>query len=168
MRGVVHQLNAKSEHPGERGIPKHAIEEATLSAGGVVGDFNRDRHEEHHDDPAKAILLLPLETIEQLDREGWPVRPGDLGENLTTEGIPYAALAPGTRWTVGAVEIEVSARCDPCTVLYGLPYVGTARGPEFLKTLIGRRGWYARVVRPGRVRVGDPIAPAAADAPGDR
>jgi MOSC domain-containing protein YiiM len=41
-----------------------------------------------------AILLIPLETIEELQGEGWPIKPGDIGENFTTEGIPYSSFAP--------------------------------------------------------------------------
>ncbi len=124
---------------------------------GVEGDFNRFRHEERRDDGDMAILLMPRETLTELNGEGWPVRPGDLGENITTEGIPYGKFRPGERIAVGEVELEVSKACDPCDNLYLLPYVGAARGPEFLKTMLGRRGWYARVLREGRVRVGDSI-----------
>jgi MOSC domain-containing protein YiiM len=66
---------------------------------------------------------------------------------------------PGARVRAGAVELEISKRCDPCVVLYGLPYVGQERGPGFMRTLRGRRGWFARVVRGGVVRVGMEIGP---------
>jgi hypothetical protein len=32
-------------------------------------------------------------------------------------------------------------------------YVGEARGPEFIRTLHGRRGWYARVIQEGTVEL---------------
>lgn len=51
----------------------------------------------------------------------------------------------------------ITRPCDPCSNLYLLPYVGERRGPEFMKTMLQRRGWYARVLTPGRVRRGDPI-----------
>ena len=62
----------------------------------------------------------------------------------------------------GGVELEISKRCDPCVVLYGLPYVGQERGPGFVRTLRGRRGWFARVTRGGMVRVGMEIGPVTA------
>lgn len=124
-----------------------------------MGDFNRYRHEEKHDDPGMAVLIVPFETIEALDREGWPVRPGDLGENITSEGIAYDSFAPGSRFRVGRAVVEVTKACDPCTNLFLLPYVGEVRGPEFLKTMVGRRGWYARVLESGMVRTGDAIDP---------
>ncbi len=156
--GRVVSLHVKAEVPGEHGLPKPEVPSVRFTAEGAVGDFNRFRHEERHDDPRMAILLFPIETIEELNREGWPVRPGDVGENVTTAGIPYAAFAVGSRWRMGEAHVEISKPCDPCDNLFLLPYVGRERGPEFLRTMLGRRGWYGRVVGEGPVRTGDPIA----------
>jgi MOSC domain-containing protein YiiM len=155
--GRVRQVNRKSEVPGEHGLPKIPVPSARFTVRGVDGDFNRFRHEEKHDDPAMAVLIMPLEMIEELGREGWPVRPGDLGENVTSEGIAYDAFAPGRRFWIGDAHVEISKPCTPCDNLYLLPYVGPERGPDFLRTTLGRRGWYARVLREGTVRPGDPI-----------
>jgi len=155
--GRVLQLNRKPHVPGQHGLPKVPTSHVRITTAGIEGDFNLFRHEEKHDDPDMAILILPRETIEQLNREGWPVRPGDLGENVTTEGLPYDAFAPGRRVRIGESLLEISKPCTPCDNLYLLPYVGTRRGPDFLKTTLDRRGWYARVVREGAVRTGDPI-----------
>lgn len=159
--GRVFELHRKPEVPGQHGLPKPSIPEAFVARSGVSGDFNRYRHEEKQDDPGMALLILPRETLADLEREGWPVRTGDLGENITTEGIPYDAFVPGRRYRAGEVVFEVSKACTPCDNLYLLPYVGPARGPEFLKVMLGRRGWYARVVREGKVRVGDPVEAVA-------
>ncbi|MCI4334140.1 MAG: MOSC domain-containing protein [Thermoplasmata archaeon] len=147
----------KSERPGERGLPKSSVEEVELEAGGVRGDFNRYRHELLADEPTSAVLVMPLEMLETLRAEGWPVAPGDLGENLTSSGVPYEELQPGVVLAMGSAAAQITRPCDPCRQLYGLPYVGKDRGPEFVRTLLGRRGWYARVLRPGRVRRGDAI-----------
>ena len=150
-------MNRKSEVPGQRGLPKVPVPEAFVTVRGVEGDFNRYRHEEKDDEPAMALLLVPIETIEQFGREGWPVRPGDLGENITTEEVPYDAFAPGRRFWIGAVRVEITKACTPCDNLYQLPYVGRERGPAFVRAALGRRGWYARVLSEGTVRAGDPI-----------
>ena len=157
LEGRVYDLHRKPEVSGERGLPKPSVREAFVSFGGIAGDFNRYRHDEKKDDPAMALLIMPRETLAELEREGWPVRSGDLGENITTEGIPYPEFAPGRRFRAGAMEFEVSKACTPCDNLYRLPYVGAARGPEFLKVMLDRRGWYARVVREGWVHAGDLI-----------
>ncbi len=100
---------------------------------------------------------MPVETIRSLNAEGWPIHEGDLGENITTEGIPYKEFHPGDKFRVGGATLEVSKPCDPCTNLYLLPYVGETKGPGFLKTMLHRRGWYASVAREGRIHTGDAI-----------
>lgn len=158
-KGRVSELHRKAEVTGEHGLPKPRVAEAFATARGLDGDFNRYRHEKKGDDPGMALLFIPRETLEEIAREGWPVRPGDLGENVTTEGIPYDAFVPGHRFRIGTVVVEISKACTPCDNLFLLPYVGPARGPEFLKVMLGRRGWYARVLAEGWLRVGDPIEP---------
>ena len=162
--GRVLQLNRKSQVPGERGLPKRSVPEVEVRTGGIVGDYNVYRHDEARDDPAMAVLIVPKETLDELDREGWPVRPGDLGENVTTQGIAYDEFAPGRRFRVGEALLEISKPCTPCDNLYLLPYVGPERGPEFLRVTLDRRGWYARVLTTGRIRVADPIEPVDAPA----
>ena len=157
VQGRVHRIHRKPEVPTEHGLPKPAVPEARLTHRGVEGDFNRYRHEEKHDDPDMALLIIPLETLHELNEEGWPVQPGDLGENLTTQGISIDAFVPGRRFRIGETVVEVSKECTPCTNLYLLPYVGAARGPAFLQATLGRRGWYARVLQDGLVCAQDPV-----------
>ncbi len=130
---------------------------AFVSLGGVKGDYNVYRQEEGRGDPDSALLVFPLETIRELNSEGWPVRPGDLGENITTEGIPYSGFAVGKKFRAKGVTFQVSRACDPCDNLFLLPYVGKSKGPEFMKVLLGRRGWYARVLSEGWVHTGDSL-----------
>ena len=163
--GRVLQVYLKGAIPDERGLPKHPVAEATITRSGVAGDFNVYRHREKADDPGMALLLMPVEMLRQLNSEGWPVRPGDLGENITSEGIPYAELGPKRAWTIGEATVEVVEACVPCDNLRRLPYVGAAREAEFLRTMLGRRGWYARVLHEGRVRPGDPIRRASVAGP---
>jgi MOSC domain-containing protein YiiM len=131
----------------------------------VQGDFNRWRSEEANGDPDQAVLLLSEEILSALRTEGWPVQAGELGENLTLADLPPDAFQPGARMRVGEVELEVSKPCDPCTVLFTLPYVGAERGPAFIRTLKGRRGWFARVVQGGTVRPGMPVEVTASSSP---
>ncbi len=151
MRGRVVQLHLKPREGRARGLPKRAVPQLTIAPDGVQGDFNRWRTEEANGDPDQAVLLISAEVLTDLQAEGWPVAAGELGENLTLADLPLHALQPGAHVQVGEVVLEVSKRCDPCTVLYTLPYVGLERGPAFLRTLHGRRGWFARVLRGGAV-----------------
>lgn len=172
MNGSVLQLSVKPRTPGQRGLPKRAVPSVRISAVGADGDYNHYRTTSAAGDPDMAILLVTEELLNQLRAEGWPMQPGDFGENITVRGVAEASLLPGSRVTVGPVELEVSLACDPCTELYVLPYVGGERGPEFVKTTMGRRGWYCRVLKEGQVQTGAPVSvrppqPAAAR-PADR
>lgn len=153
--GRVRSLHRKPQTTGEHGLPKPSVSEIYLAAGGVRDDFNRFRHEEEHDRLDQAVLLMPIEMIRTLNAEGWPIQEGDIGENVTTEGIPYTEFRPGDRFRVGGAVVEVSKPCTPCTNLQLLPYVGAANGPRFIKLMLDRRGWYASVASEGRVRSGD-------------
>jgi MOSC domain-containing protein YiiM len=130
------------------------VSELTITQDGVEGDFNRWRTEQANGDPDQAVLIMNEEILVDLRSEGWPVQPGELGENLTLADLQPDALQPGVQVHLGEVVLKVTKPCDPCTVLYTLPYVGTERGPEFLRTMMGRRGWFARVLQGGTVRQG--------------
>ena len=168
MRGRIVQLSLKPKEGRARGLPKRAVSRLTITAEGVEGDYNRWRTEKAHGDPDQAVLLLNEEILADLQAEGWPVQPGDLGENLLVAGLPPNALEPDTTVRLGEVVLQVSKACDPCTVLYTLPYVGPERGPQFLRIMHGRRGWYARVLRAGTVGVDTPVEVEVKVRRGDR
>ncbi len=157
MRGRIVQLNLKPKEGRSRGLPKRSVPELAVTTDGVQGDFNRWRTEEAGRDPDQAVLLLSDEILAQLRADGWPVQAGELGENLTVAGLPADALQPGVRIRIGQVVLEVSKACDPCTILFTLPYVTAERGPAFLRALAGRRGWFARVVDGGTIRADMPV-----------
>jgi MOSC domain-containing protein YiiM len=128
-----------------------------ITPAGAEGDYNHYRTTKVNGDPNLAVLVLTREVIDTLRTEGWPVEPGDLGENLTLAGVPESSLKPGSRIRIGEVLLEVSEPCDPCTELYVLPYVGPEKGPDFVRALTGRRGWFARVISSGEIIPGAPV-----------
>ena len=157
MTPQVQQINVKPDTLGEVGLPKMAVELANLTVSGIDGDYNRFRKKKKNNDPDMAIMILCTDILSQLNQEGWPAQPGDLGENLTLTGIDYASIEMGQQYKIGDVTLAISIICDPCSNLYTLPYVGTERGPAFIKTLMNRRGWYARVLTPGTIKSGDSV-----------
>ncbi|MBI2666567.1 MOSC domain-containing protein [Candidatus Woesearchaeota archaeon] len=157
MNALIYQINIKAETPGERGIPKLPVDSVDITVDGMRGDYNRYRTEKKKRDPHKAVMLIPLETIQELRTEGWPIEPGHLGENITTQGVHYNFFEIGQKYKVGSSLIEITEPCTPCANLKLLPYVGEERKNEFMKILIGRRGWYAKVITEGRVAKGDGI-----------
>lgn len=151
------RLSIKPETPGEFGLPKQAVPLLNVSSAGAEGDFNRYRTETLAGDRDQALLVVTQDLLDTLEGEGWPLGPGDLGENLTLGGIPESALGPGVRIRLGDVAIEVTKPCDPCTELYSLPRIGEERGPALVRALVGRRGWYARVLTGGLLTLQTPV-----------
>jgi MOSC domain-containing protein YiiM len=161
MTGSILQINVS---PG--GVPKRAVPEAVVTTLGIEGDGHA--HPEIHGGPARAVLLITSEGIEELAALGFPLIWGSLGENLTTQGIARRDWRVGQRWRIGAdVVIEITKRRAPCQQLnvYGpglqaaiydaLTEAGDPASPKW-----GLSGVYASVVAPGLVRPGDMIVPA--------
>ena len=157
MKGKVVQISTKSKVPGETGLPKHPVDNAEVTEMGVGNDYNNYRMEEKDGTKDRAVLLYTRDMVDQLNQEGWPVRNGDLGENLMIEGISYDRLEIGSRLKIGDIEVEVAEICNPCSNLRALDYVGKEKITEFIQTMKGRRGWYARVLKEGTVTSGDEV-----------
>ena len=153
----IYQINSKPYTEGERGLPKVLVPFAQVLYHGILGDFNRYREEKHNGRLDRALLLMPLEMIAVLNEEGWPIQPGDIGENITTKGIVYSDYFTGARYRLGEIEIEISELATPCENLKLLPYIGQERWPECRKAMMGRRGWYARVLKEGVIHQNDEI-----------
>jgi MOSC domain-containing protein YiiM len=159
MTGRVLQINVKPKTTGEHGLGKRPVESVRVGFDGLDGDYNTYRQERLDGDPDSAVMIMTREMIDELNSEGWPIEYGDIGENILAEGIPYDNFSPGCRFRIGGIIVQIARTCDPCRNLYSLPYVGTEKGPRFLRTLLGRRGWYARVIQEGIVRKSDTIEP---------
>ena len=155
MSVTVIQISVKPDTPGEVGLPKMSVGQALVKKEGLEGDYNRARKKKKDNDPDMAVMIISTDILDQLNQEGWPVKPGDVGENLTITNIDYKKIAAGQKYLIGEAEIGISFICEPCTNLYKLPYVGTQRGPEFMAAIMNRRGWYAGVLKEGLVSVGN-------------
>jgi MOSC domain-containing protein YiiM len=157
MIGSVLQINVS---PG--GIPKRPISEAAVTAEGIRGD--RWAHPDIHGGPNQALLVITSEGIDELIAQGYPLFPGALGENLTTLGLDRRLLRAGQRFRAGEVFIELTKRRAPCATLnvYG-PGIQHAIFDSQVKAgdpsspRWGLSGFYARVLRAGTIRPGDPI-----------
>ena len=157
MNPTVHRLHQKPNTPGEAGLPKICIDSAHVSFAGFSGDYNNFRYKKKNNDPDMALMILSMEIINDLNHEGWPVNPGDLGENITMIGLPYDSIKPKQQYQIGSIMIEISFICDPCSTLKVLPYVQNNDLKNFMNTLIKRRGWYAKVLKPGIIKTRDSI-----------
>jgi MOSC domain-containing protein YiiM len=145
------------------GVPKRPVPEGDIGPLGIAGDDHE--HPEIHGGPEQAILLISSETITELTALGYPLYPGALGENITTVGIDRAQWRSGQRWRVGHAVLEFTKVRGPCSQLnvYGpgiqrAVYDAQVQAGDPSSPRWAMSGFYARVVRPGPVRPGDPIS----------
>ena len=147
--GRIHAINISGG-----GVPKKPQNACALRFAGLEGDWQTDR--EYHGGPDRAVSLYSLELIEALRAEGHPINPGSTGENLTVAGMEWAALRPGDRLAVGEAELEIASYAAPCNNINAS--FSDARSVRISQKV--HPGWsrlYARVLKEGAVRVGDPV-----------
>lgn len=126
-----------------------------IAARGVnlAGDDQADR--KAHGGPDKAVYAYAVEDARWWEKEiGRALAHGELGENLTTEGIDVNGALIGERWKIGTVLLEVSEPRIPCWRL------GVRMNDErFLRqfTEAMRPGSYLRILEEGDLGAGDEI-----------
>jgi MOSC domain-containing protein YiiM len=145
-----------SLHISPGGVPKLAVPEARVHALGLDGDDHHDRR--HHGGPERAICLFSVEIMATLNAEGHPIAPGSTGENVAVRGIDWALMVPGARVRLGGdVELEITRYTTPCKTIRA----SFADG-DFQRILQadhpGESRVYAKVLRDGTIRAGDPIS----------
>jgi MOSC domain-containing protein YiiM len=149
MEARVHSINTS-----DGGVPKLARASCAVTRNGLAGDRQRDQ--EYHGGPERAVSLYSLELIEALRREGHPIAPGTIGENLTLAGLDWAVLRPGVRLEIGEISIELTADAPPCTNIAGSFKDGVFKRVA-QKAYPGWSRFYARVLKEGTLRVGDTV-----------
>jgi MOSC domain-containing protein YiiM len=139
---------------GRSGIDKRpAGRPVRLEVDGVVGDTICDT--KYHGGPEQAVYAYSVDDLEFWSAElGRPVGPGNVGENLTLEGIDCSHAVVGERWKVGDAVLRVTGPRTPCRVFAGFLDV-----PDMIKRFFaaGRPGAYLAVERPAAVSAGDAV-----------
>ena len=98
----------------------------------------------------RQISLLGIESIRSARARGLDVGPGDFAENVTTEGLALVDLPIGTRLRLGEALVEVTQiGKDPQEHSVVQDLVGDS--------LIPTEGIFVRVLKGGRISVGDEI-----------
>lgn len=129
----------------ERRAEVSAVTAADVTEAGLTGDHGR---------PGKrAVTLIQAEhlpVIAALSGHS-PVTPHQLRRNLVISGINLAGLRKG-RVRIGAVVLLIEGPCPPCSRME------ETFGPGGYNAVRGHGGWYASVVTPGRIDIGDAVA----------
>ena len=141
MSGRVISLQIRTEKHGK---PTPVSEAIGRVGGGIEGDVHAHR-------TTRAVLVIDRATLDALG-----LKPGDLREEITTEGLPDVTnLATDTELRIGGVTLQVNGPCEPCTHIGEL--LGVPDPEEFRQSLLGRRGALCTVASvSGPIRVGDP------------
>jgi MOSC domain-containing protein YiiM len=160
---------AVSSSPTHR-FSKQVLPEIVLVAGhGVEGDAHAGVTVKHRSrvakDPSRPNLrqvhLMHSELFAAIAESGIAVRPGEMGENITTIGLDILALPTGTRLRIGAdAVVEITGLRNPCAQIEafapGLLAQVVERRPD--GALVRKAGVMGVVLAGGTVRSGDPIS----------
>jgi MOSC domain-containing protein YiiM len=108
----------------------------------------------------RQVHLIHAELFDELAAAGLQVRPGEMGENVTTRGLDLLGLPVGARLRLGREAlVEITGLRNPCAQI-------DAFQPGLLKAVLGRdaKGRLVRkagvmgiVLAGGEVRPGDPV-----------
>ncbi len=119
----------------------------------LEGDDQADR--KAHGGPDKAVYAYAIEDAQWWAEElGRSLEFGELGENLTTEGIEVTNALVGERWEIGSTVLEVSEPRVPCWRL-AVRMEDNSFPRRFMKA--GRPGAYLRIAVEGTLGSGDKI-----------
>ncbi|MDX3660918.1 MOSC domain-containing protein [Streptomyces sp. ID05-26A] len=163
--GVVTAVSRNEEYT----FTKPTRESITLLAGlGIEGDVHQGVTVKHRSrvaqDPTQPNLrqvhLMHSELFDELRSKGFSVEPGEIGENVTTQGIDLLGLPTGTLLHLGPeAVVEVTGLRNPCIQIdgfsKGLLKEVVGKGPD--GELVRRAGIMSIVLVGGVVRPSDEI-----------
>ena len=156
---------AVSRARGHRFSKPNEMSIRLLEGLGVEGDAHLGvtvQHSYHvrkntHAPNLRQVHLIHAELFDELALAGFDVKPGEIGENVTTRGVALLDLPTGARLRIGAAVIEVTGLRSPCSQIDKFQ-------PGLMERLIDRSGPQARMKSGvmGVVIAGGDIAPGDA------
>ena len=135
---------------------------------GVDGDAHSGTTVQHRSRVARnpnqpnlrQVHLLHRELFDELAANGYTVKPGDMGENITTRGIDLLGLSRGTRLHLGAeAVVEITGLRNPCNQIDGLAagLMKQTLGRDENGDIVRKAGIMSVVLVGGVVNAGDSI-----------
>jgi len=166
MAGTVAAVSRSATH-SMRKRTQLAIQ--LLEGLGVEGDAHAGATVKHrsriardpHQPNLRQIHLIHAELHQELRDAGFDVVAGQMGENITTEGIDLLGLPTGARLRLGQEAIvEITGLRNPCTQLDGIQtgLMAAVLDRDDTGRLIRKSGLMGIVIAGGWVRPGDEIA----------
>lgn len=161
---IVIAVASDSKH----NIIKPIRESVRLIAGwGVEGDAHAGKTVQHRYDKRRnpdapnlrQVHLMHSELFDQVSGLGLSVKPGQMGENITTRHIDILNLPRGTQLRIGEAVIEITGLRNPCKYLNQI-------APGLLKACLGKHedgtnfphsGVMGVILADGEVKAGDEI-----------
>ena len=133
-----------------RKAPMEIVQQVEIGPDGLAGDRAKAGK--------RAVTLIQAEHLPAiagyLGRDA--VTPDDLRRNVMVSGLNLASLK-GREVQVGSAVLLVEGLCAPCSRMEA------TFGPGGYAAVRGHGGWYASVVSPGAVALGDAVTPLDAD-----
>jgi MOSC domain-containing protein YiiM len=156
--GQPREIGVQRGEPVISAIGKHPVAGRVRVEGvNVAGDAQANLAV--HGGPDQAVYAYASEDAAWWSEElGRDVPAGIFGENLTLEGVDASHALIGERWQAGGVLLEVTAPRIPCAKL-ARAFDDPGMTKRFAKAL--RPGAYLRIVQPGELGAGDPVAVVA-------
>ncbi len=165
MNAVVAAVSRSAKHT----MVKSNQDSIRLLPGlGVDGDAHKGATVKHRSrvarDPnqpnLRQVHLIHAELHEELRAAGFAVSAGQMGENVTTQGIHLLGLPEGARLCLGdAAIVEITGLRNPCAQLDRIQpgLMAATLGRDEHGNLVRKAGIMGVVVAGGEVRPGDPI-----------
>ncbi len=150
------------------GVGKTARDVVVLHAGlGVEGDAHCGERVKHRSraryNPSlpnlRQVHLIHAELFDELAAQGFAIRPGQMGENITTQGIDLLALPKGTRLLIGEAVMELTGLRNPCIQLERMMpgLMAACLDRDVDDNLVRKAGVMGIVLQGGEVSPGDNI-----------
>lgn len=134
---------------------------------GIEGDAHAGTTVQHRYDKRRnpdapnlrQVHLMHAELFDQMADLNIMVRPGEMGENITTRYIDILNLPTGTQLKIGKAVIEVTGLRNPCKYLNKIaPGLMKATVSKYTDgTLFPQSGVMGIILESGEVRAGDDI-----------
>jgi MOSC domain-containing protein YiiM len=165
MAGTVAAVSRSATHSMHKGTQLAIL---LLEGLGVEGDAHAGTTVKHrsrvarnpHQPNLRQVHLIHAELHQELRDAGFEVAAGQMGENLTTEGIDLLGLPTGTRLRMGDDAIvEITGLRNPCSQLDGIHagLMAAVLDRDDNGNLIRKSGVMGIVLAGGWVRPGDEI-----------